>query len=144
MQTPQRKEYMRRWRELNMTKDRARRYYKKWSDKSWDKYYGKNKEKRKENVRKWVVTEKGKQHIKLQGIIAIKLRPKAVKAKRILNHVIASGKIVRKPCNVCGSNKSQGHHPNYDYPLRVKWLCAQHHKNLHVKLDKRKARAYDR
>lgn len=43
------------------------------------------------------------------------------------------GLLVRKPCEVCGSIKSQAHHPDYSKPLEVKWLCILHHMREHAK-----------
>jgi len=37
------------------------------------------------------------------------------------------GKIKREPCKVCGSHKSQMHHPDYDKPLEVEWMCRPCH-----------------
>lgn len=41
------------------------------------------------------------------------------------------GKFVRKPCERCGSENSQMHHPDYSKPLLVVWLCREHHLALH-------------
>lgn len=38
------------------------------------------------------------------------------------------------PCVICGSDKSQGHHENYDKPLEVVWLCAAHHAERHKEM----------
>lgn len=37
------------------------------------------------------------------------------------------GKITRKPCQKCGSEKSQMHHHDYSKPLEVEWLCRPCH-----------------
>lgn len=41
------------------------------------------------------------------------------------------GKLIQKPCGRCGSENSEKHHPDYDKPLTVEWLCrpchAEHH-----------------
>lgn len=42
------------------------------------------------------------------------------------------GLLRRKPCNVCGDGKSEKHHPDYDRPLHVMWLCRKHHLELHA------------
>lgn len=36
------------------------------------------------------------------------------------------------PCEICGSIKSHRHHPDYDKPLEVVYLCAYHHKQAHI------------
>ena len=38
------------------------------------------------------------------------------------------GKIKKGSCLFCGDIKTQMHHPNYDEPLNIEWLCAKHHK----------------
>lgn len=44
---------------------------------------------------------------------------------------VKCGKIQRQPCWVCGS-KAVAHHPDYDRPLDVVWLCQAHHKQAHA------------
>lgn len=41
------------------------------------------------------------------------------------------GLIEKKPCEVCGSEKSEMHHEDYSNPMLVKWLCREHHLQLH-------------
>lgn len=45
---------------------------------------------------------------------------------------IRSGSLVRKPCEVCGTDKVDAHHEDYDRPLDVRWLCRKHHKQAHA------------
>ena len=59
--------------------------------------------------------------------------PEAVRASQILRYAIRKGVIKKKPCVVCGSPKSQGHHEEYSKPLEVTWLCAVCHKKHHQK-----------
>lgn len=44
---------------------------------------------------------------------------------------IKRGKLIRKPCEVCGNPKSEPHHHDYHKPLDVQWLCKSHHLQLH-------------
>lgn len=37
----------------------------------------------------------------------------------------------RKPCEVCGTPNALAHHEDYSQPLKVKWLCPQHHADRH-------------
>lgn len=46
---------------------------------------------------------------------------------------IASGKLVRQPCEVCGKRDSVAHHDDYAQPLDIRWLCRSHHKQHHLK-----------
>lgn len=48
------------------------------------------------------------------------------------------GKIIRKPCEVCGSEDSEKHLPDYSRPRWVRWLCREHHLALHRRRTKRK------
>ncbi len=41
------------------------------------------------------------------------------------------GKLIRQPCEMCGSEESQMHHSDYSKPLDVRWFCRVHHLNLH-------------
>ena len=60
-----------------------------------------------------------------------KLNPKRRKAQQDLNNALRDGKIIALPCFVCGL-KAEAHHPNYDAPLDVIWLCPPHHKQTHA------------
>jgi hypothetical protein len=46
---------------------------------------------------------------------------------------LKAGKITPEPCVVCGDERTEAHHPSYDLPLDVVWLCPLHHKQLHLK-----------
>jgi hypothetical protein len=46
-------------------------------------------------------------------------------------YAVKTGKLVRWPCEVCGEQESDGHHPDYSRPLVVVWLCKQHHREVH-------------
>lgn len=58
---------------------------------------------------------------------------KKILAKQKVQYALYKGEIKRKPCEVCGEQSSDAHHPDYDKPLEVIWLCRQHHKLLHSK-----------
>lgn len=47
---------------------------------------------------------------------------------------IRSGLIEKKPCRICGSEKSLAHHESYDLPLSVNWYCQPHHKERHKQM----------
>lgn len=56
-----------------------------------------------------------------------------VKAHRMVMTAIKSGRLTRKPCEVCGTdNNIQAHHEDYYKPIEVMWLCVKHHAELHV------------
>jgi len=47
---------------------------------------------------------------------------------------VRRGTMTRLPCAVCGSEKVEGHHPDYGQPLVVTWLCRLHHTKEHKAL----------
>src|SRR5436190_12541655 len=51
-----------------------------------------------------------------------------------VTHARKKGLLPRKPCVVCGDKKSEGHHPDYNKPLDVVWLCQLHHAEMHKEL----------
>lgn len=57
--------------------------------------------------------------------------PKKYASHGKVARAIRSGKLVPKPCEVCGDVNVHGHHTDYDKPLDVMWLCAPHHKEWH-------------
>lgn len=38
------------------------------------------------------------------------------------------------PCEVCGEEKTEAHHYNYNHPLNINWLCKKHHIELHNRI----------
>lgn len=56
---------------------------------------------------------------------------KRANARSYLHVYVKRGKVVRQPCAVCGDAHAEAHHPNYDKPLNVRWLCRLHHLELH-------------
>ena len=60
-----------------------------------------------------------------------KNNPKRYKAQIAVNSALKSGKLKRLPCFICGGI-SEAHHPDYDRPLDVMWLCSSHHKQAHA------------
>lgn len=57
--------------------------------------------------------------------------PERRRAQVMLNNAIRDGRIKAMPCFICGG-KAEAHHPNYDSPLDVVWLCPIHHKQAHA------------
>jgi hypothetical protein len=54
-------------------------------------------------------------------------------ARARLEYAVNRGLVSKKPCEVCGAEKSEGHHPDYSRPLDVRWLCKRHHFAVHGK-----------
>jgi hypothetical protein len=57
-------------------------------------------------------------------------------ARKKLSYALKIKKVIRQPCEACGSLKAHGHHDNYSKPLDVRWLCHDHHMQLHSELRK--------
>lgn len=57
--------------------------------------------------------------------------PMRRKAQVAVSNAVRDGRLVPLPCFVCGC-KAEAHHPNYDAPLDVVWLCPSHHKQAHA------------
>lgn len=47
---------------------------------------------------------------------------------------VLRGDITREPCRDCGTKKVDGHHPDYNKPLEVIWLCRRHHIEEHKRM----------
>lgn len=57
--------------------------------------------------------------------------PAARAAHVLVGHAIRSGKLTKQPCEVCGTAEVHGHHDDYAEPLKVRWLCTEHHFEWH-------------
>lgn len=54
-------------------------------------------------------------------------------ARQAVQRALRSGELERKPCEVCGNEKADAHHDDYDKPIDVRWLCRKHHAEHHRK-----------
>jgi hypothetical protein len=54
------------------------------------------------------------------------------------------GKIKPRPCAMCGSRLSEMHHPDYELPRTVVWLCRAHHLAWHSHFRALALRAFKR
>lgn len=61
------------------------------------------------------------------------LHPEKYRARVAVGNAIRDGKLVRRPCEKCGAEKSEAHHDDYRKPLEVRWLCKRHHVEHHAK-----------
>lgn len=57
--------------------------------------------------------------------------PERAAAHAAVAAALRRGELVRQACAVCGEARAEAHHPNYAEPLRVLWLCRQHHAEEH-------------
>jgi hypothetical protein len=76
-------------------------------------------------------TEAGKLAHSRAATSWMRRHPNRSAANMILNNAIMRGKVKAYPCFVCGA-KAHAHHPDYDRPLDVIWLCPKHHKEAHM------------
>jgi hypothetical protein len=47
------------------------------------------------------------------------------------NVLIRRGVLVRQPCIWCKHTPGEAHHPDYDRPRLVVWMCRPHHLEFH-------------
>lgn len=59
--------------------------------------------------------------------------PKKYKAHSLVGYAVKTKKLFHEPCEICGKEKTHAHHDDYDKPLNVRWLCAEHHRQWHAK-----------
>ena len=59
--------------------------------------------------------------------------PMATWAHSATRSGIRRGLLQPQPCSVCGEAKAEAHHPDYERPLQVVWLCRPCHKRHHAK-----------
>ena len=49
------------------------------------------------------------------------------RAHDIVEREVLAGRLSRRPCGVCGIERVDAHHDDYNQPLNVLWLCRKHH-----------------
>jgi hypothetical protein len=59
--------------------------------------------------------------------------PEKRRAQNKLQRAVRTGKLERRPCEVCGNPRVEAHHEDYSKPLDVIWLCQLHHFEHHAK-----------
>lgn len=57
--------------------------------------------------------------------------PDRRRAQGLVQQALRTGRLQRQLCWVCGGH-AVAHHPDYDRPLDVVWLCQAHHKQTHA------------
>lgn len=78
-----------------------------------DRYYAKHRAEKLAYAKEWRKNNKIKSNAHHQVRMALK-----------------HGVLERKPC-YCGDVNSDAHHPDYNHPLQVEWLCRKHHIRKH-------------
>ncbi len=57
--------------------------------------------------------------------------PERKSAQQAVQTALRNGRLIRGPCETCGSAEVHAHHNDYSKPLDVVWLCHQHHMQSH-------------
>ena len=57
--------------------------------------------------------------------------PGKYRIRQKTSNAVRDGRLIKKPCAVCNSSKSQAHHLDYRSYINVKWLCFKHHRMEH-------------
>lgn len=60
--------------------------------------------------------------------------PTKRKAHNLASSAIKCGRLIKRPCEICGNLKVEAHHDDYEKPLSVRWLCKTHHAEHHVQM----------
>lgn len=84
--------------------------------------------------RRYHQTENGKATLRRTQRTSRERWPEKHRARRLLNHAVQCGRLVRQPCEKCGKTPAQGHHHRgYDpeHALDVQWLCSSCHREEH-------------
>lgn len=59
---------------------------------------------------------------------------KIVDAHKAVKAAILAKRLFKKPCEICGAERVDAHHEDYDKPLDVRWLCRRHHLERHMEM----------
>ena len=91
--------------------------------------------KQQERQKRYEMSEKGKEIAKKYYQNRYKTEEGKARqaAKNAVKYAVKTGKLVKEPCFMCGSEKSMAHHASYaaDMRLAVTWLCDEHHNEIH-------------
>lgn len=105
--------------------------------------YGRNlsedkRKKKSEYYHKWKKTDNAKEYFK--SIYPERRKKYSIykMASRTVTNAVRDGKLIKpEKCTLCLSIENiEGHHPDYDKPLEVVWLCRKCHRNYHKELKK--------
>lgn len=61
-----------------------------------------------------------------------KRNPLKISAQKLVQRYVKEGLVQKKNCIFCGKT-AEAHHPDYNYPLRILWVCKIHHSAIHRK-----------
>jgi len=93
------------------------------------KYKAEHKEHYKKLKKDWY--ENNKEHVKELADKRKNEDRTKWRAQKRFNEAVRRGAIKREPCEVCGCDNAEGHHPDYDQWDYVWWMCKRHHLGFH-------------
>jgi hypothetical protein len=91
-------------------------------------------QKGKEAQQKFKKSDKGKKAAARQMDRWRERNPLQAKVYKEVGMAVKHGILNRMPCQICGNEKSEGHHEDYSKALEVIWYCRKHHKERHDQL----------
>lgn len=81
--------------------------------------------------KEYAETDAGKAAYRRAHVKSTAKFPNRQKARYAVSNALRDGRLSREPCFVCGI-EAEAHHPDYDRPLDVVWLCNAHHRQAHA------------
>lgn len=82
----------------------------------------------------YLASDRGKLAMKRSNENQKKKYPERILARKTMILAILRGDLIRKPCEVCGNENSDGHHEDYSKPLDIIWYCRKHHVERHKQI----------
>jgi|SRR3990167_8948039 len=121
---------------MTKTKEEKNEYQRKWREQHRERYRElvRTGQARYKKTIKGKITEhryKASKKSKEYNTRYNMLNRKNVNSHTAVYRQIKRGVIERSNCKVCNKPNALAHHPNYDEPLSVEWLCAEHHSKHH-------------
>lgn len=75
--------------------------------------------------------QKNKEEIAAKSKARHEQNPNKTWAHQAVRYEIKMGRMKRMPCEICGAEKTEAHHSDYNKRLDVLWLCRSHHAAWH-------------
>jgi hypothetical protein len=97
------------------------------------KYYKNNFAKILERDRKYGMTLKSKKMRRKSAIKQYHLHREKNLIRLKTRNFIKTGKLIKKPCQICGDINVQAHHIDYTKADLVEWYCPKHHRMIEGK-----------
>jgi len=122
--------YLEEYRKTDNRKKALKKYKKSEKGKASEKRYMAT-DKYRETSKRYKKSEKGKMVAASFSKSYRELNPKKIKAYIAMRSAIKNKILIKRECEVCGSENSHAHHDDYDKPIDVKWMCKKHHEEWH-------------